>query len=454
MRIPRAQNAAEDGFVLIEILVSALVLTIASAGVVMLLQTTTRTQAELRHNSEAYALAQEDQARLTSMRLSTLNRLDQTRTVTLNKTSFNVRSRGVFINDNTSTPSCGEGTSTADYVEITSVVTWTGMDPGEKAKIVSILSPSNGSLDPNNGTLAISVKTRQQVPVAGAYVSGGSGAISGFTDAAGCAVFTDLPAGKYSVTVSGEAIKAVNKDGLYAETKTLSAVGGDTKTENFEFDFAGTIPVNFKYRVGSSAEFKTSSADSVVVSNSSMSAAKIFWTPSGLREETVNATPLHPFTSAYVIYAGSCSSNNPDPKAEGKNTAAIGKVIAPAGGIAVAPVLQLPALEATVWTGKNAANKGSAFANADVWVRDTTCTKSGQPVTRRYTTNSLGKLPDLGLPYGVYNVCADTEPGSVTSGVRVQRYENVTIQNLAATTNRDFYLGSGTEAASTTGSCP
>src|SRR5215467_6665545 len=99
-----------------EVLVSAMVLTIATAGVVMLLQTTTTTQAEQRHNTEAYAVAQEDQARLSAMRLSSLNQLDEKRPVTLNKTKFWVRSRGVFINDITSKPTCGEGTSSADYV--------------------------------------------------------------------------------------------------------------------------------------------------------------------------------------------------------------------------------------------------------------------------------------------------------------------------------------------------
>ena len=71
------------------------------------------------------------------------------------------------------------------------------MDLGEKAKIVSILSPSNGSLDPNNGTLAISVTTKQQAPIVGAKVFG-SAVLRGSTDAPGCAVFADLPAGNYT----------------------------------------------------------------------------------------------------------------------------------------------------------------------------------------------------------------------------------------------------------------
>lgn len=431
---------------LIEILVSAMVLVVASAGVVTLLQATTKTQSEQRHSSEAYALAQEDQARLVSMRLSTLNRLDQTRTVTLNKTQFKVRSLGTFVNDNTSTPSCGEGTSSADYVEITSVVTWGGMDPGEKAKIVSILSPSNGSLDPNNGTVAFSVKNQLQVPKPNIYISGGSGAFSGYTDAAGCAVFADLPAGNYTATVSGEAAGLVNKDGKYSEQKTVPAAGGDTKTVNFEFDAPGTVPVNFKYRVGSSSEFKTATADSLVAYNPGMTAAKAFWTAGAVREASINATPLFPFTSTYLLYAGSCASNNPDP--EGKNpgaAAALANLVAPAGGTTAPVTLQLPALELIV------KKSGVALAGAKVTITDRVCKDSGGNFVKRiYTSNEAGLPSDsstgvaeLGLPWGAYDLCASA---NISGSNRRKKVSNVSVQNLAAAATSTIDLGSGTES--------
>jgi Tfp pilus assembly protein PilV len=446
VRISPAQNhAREEGFVLIEILVSALVLVVASAGVIVLLQTTTKTQAEQRHTSEAYALAQEDQARLTSMRLSTLNMLDQSRTVALNKINFNVRSRGVFINDATSTPSCGEGTSSSDYVEITSIVTWPGMDPGERAKIVSLLSPANGSLDPNNGTVAISVKTQTQVAVPNVYVSGGSGAFAGYTDAAGCAVFTDLPAANYTATISGETAGVVNKDGNYVEQKAVPVVGGDTKTVTFEFDRPGTIPLNFKYRAGSGSEFKIATADSVVAYNSGMTAAKAIVTASGLRETTISAMPLFPFSSKYILYAGTCASNNPDPKGEGLNPAAVASVIAPRDGTAAATTLQLPALELTVKNGS------SVLSGAKVTITDKNCKDSkGSFVKRIYTSNAAGLpsnsatgLAELGLPWGSYELCASA---NISGNNRRKKVSTVNVQNLAAATISTIDLSSGTES--------
>lgn len=436
---------------LIEVLVSALVLTVATAGVVVLLQTTTKTQAEQRHNTEAYAIAQEDQARLSSMRLSALNALKEERTVTLNKRNFTVRSYGVFINDTTSTPSCGEGTSSADYVEITSVVTWKGMDPGEKAKIVSILSPSNGSLDPNNGTIAFSVKTQQQVPIPGVLITGGSGAFSGETDAAGCAVFTDLPAGNYTVSVGGTASGLVTKNGLSSQQEQVSVVGGDTKTVNYEFDYPGAIPVNFTYKTSSGSPETTATADSVVAYHSQMSAARVFTSTSGGREPTVTASQLFPFSSTYLIYAGSCASNNPDPNDEGVNAAAVAKVAAPAGSVVEPAVkLQIPALELVVKNGS------SLVSGARITITDTECDDAkGNSVKRVYTSNQKG-LPsnsstgvaELGLPWGTYDICASAR---ISGNNRRKELTDVTVKSLTAAISKTIDLGSSGYSSST---CP
>lgn len=434
---------------LIEVLVSAMVVVVATAGVVSVLQTSVHTQTQERHGSEAYAIAQEDQARMTSMRLATLNRLNETRTVTLNETVFTVRSTGAFINDTTSTPSCGEGTSSADYVQITSAVTWPGMRGSEKAEIESILSPSNGSLDPNNGTIAFSVKNQPQQPMPGVSVTSVGGAINGLTDAAGCAVFADLPGGDYNVTVSGAAAGLINKSGKSSEEQKVTVVGGDTKTVNFEFDKPGTVPLQFKYRVGNTTEFKPATADAVVGFNSGMSQARILGTPGGTRQETLNATPLFPFSSAYTFYAGSCVSNNPDPKGEFPALApAFANVVAPAGGTAAPATIQLPALELVV------KNNGVALSGAKITITDKVCKDaSNNLVKRTYTSNASGMpsnsatgASELGLPWGSYELCASAN----ISGTKRKKVPTVVVQDLTKAATATIDLGSGTESSA----CP
>ena len=62
--------AGEEGFALIEVLVSALILVIVGGGVSRSCRRRRARPASERHRSEAQAIAQEDQARLRSMRLS------------------------------------------------------------------------------------------------------------------------------------------------------------------------------------------------------------------------------------------------------------------------------------------------------------------------------------------------------------------------------------------------
>src|SRR4051794_3631857 len=145
-------DSGEDGFVIIEVLVSALILAMVAGAVLALITATTHSAASERNHSVAYGLAQEDQARLRTMRLSSLNQVFPPRTVEVGGTKFEVRSVGRFVNNSSGTRSCSSGEASADYVEISSTVSSaTLLNP---VSIRSVVAPSNGSLDPSHGTLA------------------------------------------------------------------------------------------------------------------------------------------------------------------------------------------------------------------------------------------------------------------------------------------------------------
>jgi Tfp pilus assembly protein PilV len=416
----RIPPPAEDGFVLIEVLASALVLAIASVGVMALLQATTHSAAAERHHSEAYGLAQEDQARLRSMRLSALNRLEQNREVSLDGTQFTVKSNGVFVNNTTGQPSsCTTGTTSADYVRITSTVSW--YDSHNPVVIQSIVSPSDGSLDPNHGTLVITTKNAAGEPLAGVGLSGtGEGSFSGTTDSTGCANFTDLPAGNYQVTPTAPGL--VGHDGQPPHTETTSVIAGGTNTLALQYDAGATLPVEFEYRVGSGSEFKHANIDSVYIFNSLGAAA--YWTPTKAREERVTAKPIFPFTSPVSVWAGSCGSNNPG------TGAGQGSITLSPGQTVVTPMkLKVPAYELTVDNGS------SPIKGAKVTVTDESCTESsGHRIERSYLTEKSGHQSsssegkaEYGLPYGTYEVCASasisgTNRRMITRGVSVHSF--------------------------------
>jgi type II secretory pathway pseudopilin PulG len=446
VRITPAQKRkpSEDGFILIEVLVSALILSIVAAAVLALLSATTHSAASERMRSQAVGLAQEDQARLRTMRLTNLIRLGEgERKVTLDGTQFTIKSEGTFVNAASNEVNCNGETSVADYVRTKSTVSATDMPT--PVVIQSIVSPSSGSLDQNHGTLSFRVKNATGIPVSGILVEGsGPTSFKGWTDSTGCANFADLPVGNYNVTTSGNGM--VNPKGEPSTTKEYGAPTAATQTVKLLYDAPGSIEPIFKYRIGNTPSFQPALVDTTEVYNSETGAlAKMFGTPSGTRTASILANNLYPFTTKTTVYAGACESNNPDPEQKTpQNDAALARVEVHSGLVAK-PEIQLPALNLTV------TKEGKAVAGARVTTTDTKCTFGSVLVKRVYSTEANGHLstatgvPDAGMPWGEYKVCA-----SALVGTQQRRAEaTVKVQNLAEGTTLGLEIAGGT-----TGACP
>lgn len=441
---------------IIEVLASAVVLLIVSAGIFGLLQATAHSSSEDRHRSEGYSVSQEDQARLRSKRLSALNALNETRTVTLNGTKFSVHSTGIFVNDLTATSSCATPeTSTADYVKITSEVTWPKMQGAKPATIESVVAPSKSlSLDPKNGGLSITARNAQGAPLPGLKLTGsGPAPFNGETNELGCAMLTDLPAGNYSLLPSG--LNLVDKDGLPPAAMPVSVTANAPPTPYaVQYDHPGTIPVSFETL--SAGKLVPAKADSIFVFNTGMSTARIFSTTGLVRESTVNATPLYPFPSPYSIYAGLCAVNNPNPEGKAGVPGVATVAVTPSG--TVPAKVQIPAFELTV------KNSAALIKGAKVTITDKNCLDAGgNKIKRVYTTNEKGKQTakppvageptEPGLPWGVYEICASAEisKGSIRrKTLIVSGSSSVPVQSFATPTTATIDLSSGT----TSGECP
>lgn len=454
----RARNRLlgdQSGFTLIEGLVAGVLLIAVMTATYGMLGSSARTEQDQRLRSQSYAIAQDDQSRLRSLRISQLMTLNQTRTVTQGSSSFTVHSTGQFVNDSSGTASCEEGTSTADYIKISSTVDWSGGNGHAPTTIESVVAPPNGTFAPDRGTLAIAVRDSQANPVAGVPLTGsGAGSFSGTTGTNGCAVFTNLPEGDYTLTPS-TATGVVDRDGLPPGPQTVSVVGQSTNTVALQYDNPGTAQITFKTRIGGTIQ--SSRADSIVASNSGMTKEATFGTI-GDEQPQITTGDLFPFASPDTIYAGNCTYNNPNPTniANPPAAAAMALVQIVKNQQATASI-QLPALQVTVRSGTSSSNPGSIVSNAAVTVTDTQCTTSGGAAVKRTFTNRTSGSPtglvptgqsavDPGLPYGVYNVCA-------YNGARRNTLTNVPIQTTATDTSRTIYVGSGAPG-STTGACP
>jgi type II secretory pathway pseudopilin PulG len=435
----RSKPAPEAGFALIEILISGVIAVIAAGAVFTLFQATTRSAADQRDRSQAYAVAQEDQARMRGIRIPVLKTLRETRTVTLDGTRFTVVSAGKYINAAVGDTSCTVTNNTADYIQITSTVTWPAMGATPPTVIQSIVAPPRGTLDPSRGSLTILAVNAAGTPISGVGVTGtGAGTFSGSTSSAGCITFPDQPAGSYTLTPSNVS-SLVDRDGNTPRAQTIGVVGGANNTINLLYDSPGEVTINFRTKTYSGSTV-ASKADSIVAYNTGMTTARTFGTP-GTFVTSITAKPLFPFTSPVSIYAGSCTTNNPNPPDPGE----VASITIPSGGVATPATIQLPSLLLTVKNGSSGLN------NAAVKITDTepSCTYRGSPVVRNYltTTNvSSGRLSDPGLPWGTYDVCASAN----ISGDRYKIVRAVRVQTILSGTSLTIDLGSGYQS----GRCP
>jgi Tfp pilus assembly protein PilV len=457
----------EAGFALIEILVSSILVVILAVGVFTGFEVANRSTAEERHRTQAHGLAEQDLARMRSMTISDLSDLQlETRTVDVDGTSYTINSRTEYLTDATAgdssgTQSCQQDKASADYIKIKSTVTWPSIGSRPPVVSASLVSPPSGSISPANGALAISVTNSQDVGIAGVTLSGtGPASFNNTTESNGCVIFGNLPEGDYTLSVAGLGSSLVDRNGQAPGSQTVSVVAQSTNTVSLQYDSPGSIPVSFTtkpYGASPLTQPVASSADSVIVFNSGLDAAKTFGTP-GSPTPTITATSLFPFSSSYSVYAGTCLGDNPDPNSDGSGGAAIARPIVPPGA-SQAATIQLPALHLTVYSGSSFLSPGSAVSGATVTAADQNCPDI--PTTgfqRTFTTNPSGRLADPGLPYSTYRVYARAVIGGITRCNYVRTaapgnpIENVDVRNLSTGTLRNLYLRGPN--AQTGSSCP
>lgn len=427
---------------LIEVLVSAILIVTAAIGVFGAFDAATRSTAQERHRAQANDLAQADLAGMRTMRISDLSNLEETKIVHVGGTPYTVKSTASFQTDSTSTASCQEGVASADYIQIRSKVTWPSIGSRPPVIAQSLVAPPNGSVSAESGALAIQIENAENEGIAGVSLSGaGDGSFAGETGPNGCAVFGNLPAGNYTLTILSSGL--VDADGNPPASQSTSVVAESTNTLALQYDEPGGIPVSFETTVGE--ELVPSEADSVVVFNSGMNVAKTFGTP-GTPGPEVTASSLFPFTSPYAVYAGTCEGDNPNPAGLPNPPPAIADVLVTAGG-EIPVTLVLPALYLTVRSGASAAEPGVPVSGADIELSDRKCTEE-EPFVRSYTTNEEGGLDDPGVPFSEYDVCAHYGEQHVSvSKVSVPANP----EDTEAGTTLDVYLS---EPGAESGPCP
>jgi Tfp pilus assembly protein PilV len=447
----RARVASHEGFTLIEVLVSALLVLLISAAVAQALVTSSDFTGYTRNHYQADVVAQQDQERMKAMSDSQLTALHQTRTVTLNNTQYTVTSTATFL-DATGGSSCTS--RGAAYFKLTSTATWTGA-VGGAGKSVTEESLITRSL---SGSMVATANDQTASPLAGVNINANgqntSYTTSAVTDQNGCVAFAGLPSDSYTLTYTD--LGYVDVNGNSSPTQTQSVNQTSTSAANVEvMGQAGSVSPTF-YTVNSShttlpaAGYELSYYGSG--NGNKMSAAKTVGSQT-TSQATLTASSLFPFwaststtyTNNYQLWAGACEQEQPLQPPTGSGTATVGAGAvgtSPSGGT---PTVAEPAIDVAV------KYSGSYVAPGQVWVTFTgtgtggACSDKWQniPVAGTELVSGVTKYI-YPAPFastaavGASNASATGDPGNITVCVQYTTGTTTRHESTTAMTNTNF----------------
>ncbi len=422
--------AEEDGFGLIEVMVSAVLLIILAIGTLQILDTSQAASSMNRSRDVAATLAQADQEAMRQLPLDSItggyNPPPAIKPV--GGINYTVTSTGVWTRDAAGVVTCSTALSTAgrgDYLTITSTVTWPGTASTKTKPVVfqSIVAPGVAALGANKGALAVKLKGANGAGVPGIGVT--SGAVSGTTDSDGCVVLNNLDAG--DATVNWNAPGFVDPDGVQDITKDETIGAGTTAQDNGAYDKAANVPVTFKDDI-SGAAAKWSSFSMTQTGMTQSNGVRIFkaaGTPPA-QVGSITSGALFPFTSAYGVYAGSCAGNDPNSYTPiaGFNSASV--LTTPGASVPLTLTMRSVVVTVTKLVSGVDTLVSGATVQAYPFTADPHMAGCAEKTSSGdFTTNASGQVT-IPLPYGIWKFCAEKKNGS-TSNYFVGQTTNTTL---------------------------
>jgi Tfp pilus assembly protein PilE len=328
----------EAGDTMIEVMVAAILVALIAVATFTGYASVAHVASGQSTRAQAAALADADQARLHGLTLNNLSSSGASKSygntsysVPVDGTTYTVSSSTQYVSGSGAVSCTTTGTSTADEVQTTSIVSWSSdAYAGGPVELHGLVTP------PQGGSLIVRVLDSNGNGISGVNVtvSGPTSVSPLTTDSAGCVEFGGLTGGSYSASATQNGTNITGSSTVVAtQTKTivLTPAGG-----------TGGISATFTTAYNGSTY--PSSADQVTAYDPAATQQyTVFGSPSTLASNTYQSTVssggvLTP--GNYTAYAGSCSG---DYGSGGYQVAAV------SSGTTQSVSLPLPAMLIDVW---------------------------------------------------------------------------------------------------------
>jgi len=436
----RVNPRAQEGFLLVEVIVSALLVALIVVATFNGFDVVNRAQAENRAHDQGVILAAQSQEQLRTDPVSTLQAIEttpHTYTQTVNGTSYEITQEASPSNGSANTTGCSAVETTKQTganVEITSKVTWAALGVAKRpeVKLSSIITPPTGAgleVDVGNNP-----SPTEGVPGVTALVtftpvsSTTPETREGTTNNAGCVVFGDIEATSASVEIKEKSGFVTPSGTLKWPTKEVTLAPNITVHYPVTYDQGGAIKANFTWK-GESV-----TGDSFVVVNGSMPpepkfqvGANLFsyegtgeehyaaetgkyassaTTAKGTRYSTGDLFPfLEP--NKWAVYPGDCLANDPySVNSALKHEEALVKPGA-------TTEVNVPISKTNLLVREGTKSSSSAAPSGlQVKITNTACSSSLTPnnasklnIAHEQKTTSEGRLEFPFQPFGSYELC-------------------------------------------------
>ncbi len=268
---------AEDGFLLVEVLISAMLVALIVVATFNGLDVATRLSADQRRHDEAAILVAQSQEQLRSEPASALDGLvgsPHTYTKTVGGTIFKITQEAKTVASGGKTTGCNvteTSAQTGSNFQITSSATWRQQEAAKRnpVKASDIVTPPTGSaveVDVTNGlsqgVAGVTAKATF-IPVE----SGSYNTVEGTTGSAGCVVLTGIQATKATIEIVEKTGYVTPTGALKVPAKELTIAPNITTHYQVQYAEAGRIEARFTYKGEKTFEGKEVVSDTFVAAN-------------------------------------------------------------------------------------------------------------------------------------------------------------------------------------------
>jgi Flp pilus assembly protein TadG len=382
--------AAERGSFLVEAMVGALIMLIVGFGVLEVLDRSTALGGEQKLQAVAGNVAQSEQDQVRALSLAEQSNLRRTVPYDVGGVRYTAVSRADWVNDSSGGASCTTSASSADYLKLTTVVTWPQMGRRKPIELESLIAPGVRSFGVNQGSLAVQVQNAAGNGVSGLQLNlSGSASLSDTTNANGCVLWGYLNAGSGYTLGFSHPPDFVTPDGSQVVSKPVAVVGDQTSNVALQYDRGGRLQTSFVTWRAANGTLIATNPEFAHVTHSGGGGVSVSFPVTG---STATSALLFPFSSAYTVQPDTCAAGEvpATPEEPVPDTAALPP--------AVTSVVESGLTKTTAVRRLPSPNIRVTFAGtAAVGTTVRVTTPCGTVYRRTTTTN--GVLTDPGFPY-------------------------------------------------------